>query len=325
MIQSTMVCPAVLARLIVAACVVYPIVTDYDACGCPHEAPDLGYPSHEEIEAEQAVIREQEAEARALQEAARAFEAFHDVAPGVRATTIERVYDDSARARIVVVRVLLDATALDVVPVPDRRFERAFAGPDVSFAINGGFFEPDFAPSGLVVSRGVVLSRARPRGGSGILVIEGGIARLVSAEGADVSHATFAIQSGPRLIEPGGVLGINADAPARARRSAVCIRDEGRMLDFIVAERVDGPDGPGLHALARWLVAGIPFGEPGCDAALNLDGGPSTALDLRDDPQRFVRPHGPVVHALTVRERDHARARAPRSSSTPSSMAPTRP
>src|SRR5581483_2273916 len=68
----------------------------------------------------------------------------------------------------VVIRLDLAKVWLTVVHPQDDRFETAVADPAVVAAVNGGFFEPDHRPSGLLVSSGVVLGRHGGRGGTGL-------------------------------------------------------------------------------------------------------------------------------------------------------------
>ena len=59
--------------------------------------------------------------------------------------------------------------------------------------------------------------------------------------------------------------------------------------------------GPGLLQLARWLSEPLAPGEAsGCEAALNLDGGPSTGFIVRGPPALFREPLGPVPFALVL-------------------------
>jgi exopolysaccharide biosynthesis protein len=63
----------------------------------------------------------------------------------------------------------------------------------------------------------------------------------------------------------------------RAARTAACVRDGGRTLELYLTEPRDL--GPSLSELAHFLL------EQGCEHALNLDGGPSTAAAYRDAGQ----------------------------------------
>jgi hypothetical protein len=137
------------------------------------------------------------------------------------------------------------------------------------------------------------------------LLVADGRARLASSEKLPSTEGIeLAVQCGPRLIEPGGAIGIYHDDGKRAARTAACIREEGRELDLVLAwTRNSDRDGPGLLELARWLAAPIAQGDrSGCESALNLDGGPSTGVYFRDFPDRLRKPFGPVPWALVIAE-----------------------
>ncbi len=228
---------------------------------------------------------------------------FVAVAPGIRVFTADRDYDPDRTAQVAVVRLDLAAVELGLRELPEHRFRPTLEAPDVEVAFNAGFFEPDFSPSGWMVLAGRELAPARAAGGSGVLVVDDGRARLVdyATLEPDPRELDFAIQCGPRLVEPDGTIGITRDAGQRAARTALCIRDRGRTLDVVVAHRRSGYGGPGLRTLAEWLAGGLVPGETGCEAALNLDGGPSTALVVRGFDAARRLPPGPVVWAITVR------------------------
>jgi hypothetical protein len=86
------------------------------------------------------------------------------------------------------------------------------------------------------------------------------------------------------------------DDGQRAERTALCLRDDGRTIDVVIAKSPEG--GPSLFALARYLA------RTGCDDALNLDGGPSTGAAWREgDSVRVEAPRGAIRHAVVVRRR----------------------
>ncbi|MBI2895938.1 MAG: phosphodiester glycosidase family protein [Deltaproteobacteria bacterium] len=156
-------------------------------------------------------------------------------------------------------------------------------------AWNGGFFEPDFRPSGLLVQDGRTLSPMTERGGSGIWIVRGRRSSIAPRADYRATPAPdLAVQGGPILIEPGGRLGIRAGRGPTAARTAICVTRRETSV-YVTWERIT------LHRLARVLKA------QGCDAALNLDGGPSTCLYVRGrvghEPAQPVR----TVIALVAR------------------------
>lgn len=204
-----------------------------------------------------------------------------------------------------VARVDLSRAGLRIRPLESRNLADLSDDRSSSLAINGGFFDRDFSASGLLISAGAKLAETTRGGGSGILIVQGSRAELVAREDALPSQLDFAVQCGPRLIERDGSVGIHRNDEKRAARSVVCLRDGGHRLDLIVAFTPEQRgDGPTLFELARRLSMPLVAGDPsGCEAALNLDGGPSTGLMIPTVPELRLDPVGPVPFALTVEER----------------------
>lgn len=228
--------------------------------------------------------------------------AFESLGSGLSVFASERLDAEGEPHQWRVVRLDLKAHRLQVRARGEAPFEELRSEPDVLAAVNGGFFDPEVGASGLLISEGVALARERPGGGSGVLVIAAGVARLLERGARLPAKTELAVQCGPRLIEPDGSVGIRSDDGQRAARTAACIRQSGRELDLVVAaSETRLGRGPGLLQLARWLAEPLAPDDPsGCEAALNLDGGPSTALVVADAPELFRAPLGPVPFALVV-------------------------
>lgn len=234
--------------------------------------------------------------------AARGRPSFVAVAEGLSVLADERVDADGEAHDWVVARVDLEQHRLRVRALDTATFTSVRDDGDLLAAVNGGFFDPQLEASGLLVSEGATLARERRGGGSGVLAIAKGRAQLV-ARGAPLPAETdFAVQCGPRLIEPDGAIGVRSDDGKRAARTAACIRREGRELDLVVVTSKEQlGSGPGLLQLARWLAEPMAAGETsGCDAALNLDGGPSTGLFVAEQPALWREPLGPVPFVVVV-------------------------
>jgi exopolysaccharide biosynthesis protein len=195
----------------------------------------------------------------------------------------------------------LDKVDLRISRAAGENIHSSSRDDEVLFAVNGGFF--DVRPSGryfatgLLVSKGKELSPLSPHL-SGILVVSEGRAQLLSPSDAlpKWSQVDMAVQCRPRLLEPGGALGVHSDDKARAPRTAACIRDGGRTLDFVLVWGRRNPEtGPGLYAVSQALRA---FG---CDSALNLDGGASTGMYLKGRPSADHFARGPVPWVIEGR------------------------
>jgi len=167
--------------------------------------------------------------------------------------------------------------------------------------VNAGFFDERGQPIGLALSGGKTLSPPSRSLSGGVLTIADDVGVQTASESFTLPEPApaFGIQCRPRLVVA-GKRNIRTDDGKRAERTALCLRDEGRTLDVILARVGDGRPLPTLYELADELVAS------GCEEALNLDGGPSTGAAHRaaaGGPPEILPPRGPVRHAVVVRRR----------------------
>jgi exopolysaccharide biosynthesis protein len=147
---------------------------------------------------------------------------------------------------------------------------------DHRLLINGGYWAYQGSVKkiqGLLVVNGVQLAPRANNLSGGVLEIRDGKARLLASDRAlDPSGATLAIQCNPRLVDQGRVIP-KLEAARLAARTALCLRDDGTTLDAYLTH---DDTRTSLAELGAFLV------EEGCQFALNLDGGPSTAAAFRD-------------------------------------------
>ena len=208
-----------------------------------------------------------------------------DLAPPISPIEARLLGIDEAR----VFRVDLSTASLSVRDVNGRTLDRLRREEGASLAINAGFFDPAFAPEGLVVDAGRELSALVPGLSGGVLSIDDRAAITATEDYVPTDAPDFAIQCRPRLVVD-GARNIATDTGRLAARTALCVRDEGRTLDVVVV-----PTDVTIYALADALVA------HGCDDALNLDGGPSTGVAWRDlAGAQALEPAGPVRQAIVV-------------------------
>lgn len=190
---------------------------------------------------------------------------------------------------------------------PHRRAIAELAPPG-ALAMNAGYFTAEHKATGLLVSEGRRLSPFIPQAGaagSGVLLIEGGLVQLLERDqikDRSFEKAALAIQAGPRIIEPGGRPGIRSDNGRRANRSFIGRDAQGRLV-LGVSYHPDPTRGRGLslYELQDILTRGLAAegGEAlALDAALNLDGGPSTGLSsgLQEPPLSY--PEAAAVHSV---------------------------
>ncbi|MHB1845673.1 MAG: phosphodiester glycosidase family protein [Deltaproteobacteria bacterium] len=139
-------------------------------------------------------------------------------------------------------------------------------GQDFAATVNGGYFEQDLRPSGLLIVDGRQVGAAN--GGSGALTIDGdGWLNIVRSKAVQAAEHGSVLQAWPFLIEPGGANGIRHDDGRRSRRTAVGI-DAARRGLFISVPR-EGVSLFELMGICRRL---------GAEVAVNLTGDPRPAL-----------------------------------------------
>jgi uncharacterized protein YigE (DUF2233 family) len=181
------------------------------------------------------------------------------------------------------------------------RLDGVLAQTSAVAAVNGAFFDAEGNPVGLAISRGRLLSRFSPLMSGGVLWVRDwahdGTAHLTATEEYREQPVDFAIQCRPRLVV-GGRVNIRSDDGRHAARTALCLRDAGHAIELVIAQSEHGDGGPTLFQFAGELLA------EGCEDALNLDGGPSTAWASGSDAGSIFRPPAaPVRHAVVVRRR----------------------
>lgn len=192
-------------------------------------------------------------------------------------------------------RFVLSSVELGIIDLHmSRALDQVMTARHAELVVNGGFFDERGEPVGLVVSEGIRLSPLKPNLSGGVMAVESERATLYATEDYVDRSPRFAVQCRPRLVV-GSKNNVKSDEGPRAARTALCLRDGGATLEFVVAEEGPEEPGPTLYELGAELAAG------GCEEALNLDGGPSTGWASNDGPGVvFIAPRAPVRHALVV-------------------------
>ena len=138
---------------------------------------------------------------------------------------------------------------------------------------NGGFFQPDFDPVGLLLTGGKLVGKpARNRLLSGALVVTGHrIALRRSQEPLPGKNARDAVQAGPFLVEFSRIIpGLNN---ARSARRTAVFTDGVHRWGLISTSALTLEELGQILADPALLPGGLRI-----DKALNLDGGSSTGL-----------------------------------------------
>jgi uncharacterized protein YigE (DUF2233 family) len=168
--------------------------------------------------------------------------------------------------RVATLRVIDQPTA------PRHDLAEAMTGVDALAGVNGGYFDPEDAPVGLLVSEGRVLAPLRKaKLLSGVLFATRNRVDVVRATRFSMSDKIkSALQCGPLLVEHGGpVAGLNDSRSAR--RTFAAVDGNGRAA-LGVCSAVS------LAELGRILCLTNTAGKMKIVRALNLDGGSSSAF-----------------------------------------------
>jgi hypothetical protein len=153
--------------------------------------------------------------------------------------------------------------------------------------INGGYFDPNFAPLGLRIIDGKITSRlTRGRLMSGVLTSDNAIHIFRVAEFSLRRKPNAAIECGPFLVDLAKpVRGLEAMRTARRSFAAIGSGDRAALGFCSQATLAD---------LARILA--VPLGDFKIQRALNLDGGSSSAFWFRgNDGNTFGIPEEKAV------------------------------
>ena len=169
-------------------------------------------------------------------------------------------------------------TQLLVVDNPGnvRRLDQVMRERTCLAGVNGGYFQPDMKPLGLLISDGRELNplhRSRLVGGL-VVVRERQLALLRVAEFSPEPLPSQALQAGPFVVDHGSpVRGL--ESTKRARRTVVLAGRSGQYGLAVVEPPLT------LAQLANLLTAPEVLHEVRVVRALNLDGGSSSALWVR--------------------------------------------
>jgi len=161
-------------------------------------------------------------------------------------------------------------------------------GERLRFVMNGGLFEADGSPCGLLVADGKTLRPLNLKDGqgnfylkpNGVFLISGNRARIVSSEefAASRPDVRLAIQSGPLLLRRGRIHpAFRKESTNQLHRNGVGVRRDGTIVFAITV--FDQERRANLHHFAEF------FHSLGCDDALFLDG---------DLSQMFTDPEGAI-------------------------------
>ena len=174
------------------------------------------------------------------------------------------------------------------LPLGDWQRER-----DALIVMNGGFFTERYEATGLVITAGESYGTSYIGFGGMLAITAEGFLELRPLQRTPYrpdETLQAALQAFPMLVMPGGQLGYPDEDGNRARRSVIAQDRQGRIL--LIATSLGAFT---LHELATFLLAS----DLDLDRALNLDGGTSTGLLLRE-PEEGVGAFVPLPTVILV-------------------------
>ena len=188
------------------------------------------------------------------------------------------------------------ALAFAVMDNPDGAFDLGSAAEKrgALAGVNGGYFQPDRTPLGLVVRKGVEIHPLEhSRLLSGVLSVTSAAITLQRTGAYKASPAVReALQAGPFLVERGKAV-VGLEATKDAARTVVFQDAKGRCGLLICK-------GTTLAGMAEILSTASIFPEGGIVRAMNLDGGSSTALWVRGSPPFYAHEWKSVRDYLAI-------------------------
>ena len=202
------------------------------------------------------------------------------IAPGIEYRERRVTVDDRAD-RLRMARIDPAQARLRVVYDPDRprRVSEWLVSTHAPLVINGNYFDPQHRALGLIIAAGARTGVVY-EGFGGMLAIGENTVKVrwnVSAPYTDGEPLLYALQNFPMLVLPGGAANTQIDDNQRLAPRSVVAQDRSGRIVFVVSPAPLFT----LTGLGQWLAAS----DLDIDVALNLDGGSSAGLLLRDGDQ----------------------------------------
>ena len=185
---------------------------------------------------------------------------------------------------------VLDSRLLGIRPLTIRDMAKQT---QALAAINGGFFQPDYRPLGLLIVDGRETNPLR-KTDWGVFLLQDNRLRIIhTTEFKREGNITQALQVGPRLVVNGRELQLKKQV---ARRSALGVTFKNQLI-MVNTEDSD------VYAQDLARIFHLPESEGGldCQDALTLDGGPSAQMYVKFKTLKIDIPGGwPVPNGVGV-------------------------
>ena len=228
---------------------------------------------------------------------------WETVRPGMEKRVLNLVAQESGRwlENVTVLRLEPAAFRFGVAyrPGAPRSLEAWQEQTGALLVVNGGFYTEAYLATGLIISDREMSGVSYQGFGGMFAVTEAGpTVRSLREMPYDPGERLWAaLQAFPMLLAPGGQPAFPEEDGQQARRTVVAQDENGRVL-FLVAGRGHFT----LYQLSHYLAAS----DLGLEAALNLDGGPSSGLFLAPmevgERPLHVPAYVPLPAVITVHE-----------------------
>lgn len=144
---------------------------------------------------------------------------------------------------------------------------------ECKFLTNGGFYDEERKPLGLVVSGSQQINPTKQSSlFNGIFSINSFIVPRITTNMPE-DNLAIAVQSGPRLFKNGQKTDITVENDKNARRSVVAVTGENKLIFLHITGTNNSYDGPTLEELPTLIENLNSEYKLGIADALNLDGG----------------------------------------------------
>jgi uncharacterized protein YigE (DUF2233 family) len=158
-------------------------------------------------------------------------------------------------------------------------------------AFNGSFYDKEFMPLGLLISKGKLLyPLTKSQLMNGVLTInQKKTPSLYSSQEFQDKQSTllpeidFAIQAGPILLDNQGKIAVDKNNSKNAGRTAIGLDKEGKIILIMLRQTLlNHENTQTLYDFAQTISSSQEFTNLGLNSVINLDGGNSSGLAVTD-------------------------------------------
>ncbi len=153
---------------------------------------------------------------------------------------------------------------------------------DSKLSFNGGFYTPEFQPTGLLISNTEMLHPYQNAElTNGVFILDkNNQPKLLTVEQfnqTDLQTLRFALQAGPILLDQNGQIAVSSDSQNKASRTAIGIDQNNHIIVIILRQTlIERQNTESLYQFAKILQ------KLDLHSTLNLDGGNSTGLIINN-------------------------------------------